>query len=162
MATHRRLFGVPIRFGQEFDGILLPAADLDVACPGHDEALARHARQFLDTKLAQSDSTMPGKVRKLVFALLPTGNCGAEQVARQLGIDRKTMHRHLAGHGQNYLTIVDGVRVDLVSRYVMNNERPLSEVAVLLGFSSLSAFSRWFSTRFGCSVSAWRRQQSAR
>jgi len=160
MATHRRVFGVPIRFGQEFDGILLPAVDLDVVCPGHDAALARHARQFLDTKLAQSDSTMPGKVRKLVFALLPTGNCGAEQVARQLGIDRKTMHRHLAGHGQNYLSIVDGVRVDLVSRYVSNNERPLSDVAALLGFSSLSAFSRWFSTRFGCSVSAWRRQQS--
>jgi AraC-like DNA-binding protein len=160
LATHRRLFGVPIRFRQEFDGILLDAADLDVASPGHDAALARHARQFLDTKLAQSDTTMPGKVRKLVFALLPTGQCGAEQVARQLGIDRKTMHRHLAGYGQNYLSIVDSVRVDLVSRYVRNNERPLSDVAVLLGFSSLSAFSRWFSTRFGCSVSAWRRQQS--
>ncbi|NUT15606.1 MAG: helix-turn-helix domain-containing protein, partial [Cupriavidus sp.] len=37
-----------------------------------------------------------------------------------------------------------------------NRERPLSEVAALLGFSSLSAFSRWFSGRFGRSVSAWR------
>jgi len=161
LATHRRVFGVPVRFHQDFDGILLPAADLDVATPARDTALARHAREFLDAKLAQSDSTMPDKVRKLVFALLPTGECGAEQVARQLGIDRKTMHRHLAGYGQNYLSILDGVRVDLVSRYVSNNERPLSDVAVLLGFSSLSAFSRWFSARFGCSVSAWRRQQPA-
>jgi len=160
MTTHRRLFGVQIRFHQEFDGILMDAADLDVTSPGHDAALAHHARQFLDTKLAQSDSTMPGKVRKQVFALLPTGNCSAEQIARQLGIDRKTMHRHLVCHGQTYLSIVDGVRVDLVSRYVGNNERPLSDVAVLLGFSSLSAFSRWFSTRYGCSVSAWRRQHS--
>jgi len=161
IATHRRLFGVPVRFRQEFDGILLAAADLDVASPVHDEAMGRHARQFLDTKLAQSDCAMPGKVRKLVFALLPTGNCGAEQVSRQLGIDRKTMHRHLTAYGENYLSIVDGVRVDLVSRYCRNNERPLSDVAVLLGFSSPSAFSRWFSARFGCNVSAWRRQQSA-
>ncbi|WP_211951078.1 AraC family transcriptional regulator [Cupriavidus yeoncheonensis] len=158
-ATHRRVFGVPVRFGQEFDGFLLAAADLDVAGSGQDTALARHAREFLDIKLAQSNSTMPDRVRKLVFALLPTGDCGAEQVARQLGIDRKTMHRHLAGYGQNYLSVVDGVRVELVSKYVGNNERPLSDVASLLGFSSPSAFSRWFSTRFGCSVSAWRRQQ---
>jgi AraC-like DNA-binding protein len=158
-ATHRRVFGVPVRFRQEFDGILLAAADLDVAVSGQDAALARHAREFLDIKLAQSASTMPDRVRKLVFALLPTGECGAEQVARQLGIDRKTMHRHLAGYGQNYLSVVDGVRVELVAKYVRNNERPLSDVASLLGFSSPSAFSRWFSTRFGCSVSVWRRQQ---
>ncbi|WP_029044646.1 AraC family transcriptional regulator [Cupriavidus sp. amp6] len=161
LATHRRLFGVPVRFRQDFDGILLPAADLDVAGATSDAALGRHAREFLDTKLAQSDSTMPDKVRKLVFALLPTGECGAEQVARQLGIDRKTMHRHLAGYGQNYMSVVDAVRVDLVTRYLKNNERALSDVAILVGFSSLSAFSRWFSTRFGCSVSAWRRQQAA-
>ncbi|KJK09620.1 AraC family transcriptional regulator [Burkholderiaceae bacterium 16] len=161
LATHRRLFGVPVRFRQDFDGILLSAADLDLVGPVYDAALARQARKFLDTKLAQSDSTMPGKVRKLVFALLPTGECGAEQVARKLGIDRKTMYRHLAGYGQTYLSIVDGVRVDLVARYAKNSERPLSDVAILLGFSSLSAFSRWFSTRFGCSVSTWRRQQSA-
>ncbi|UIF91524.1 AraC family transcriptional regulator [Cupriavidus sp. UYPR2.512] len=161
LATHRRLFGIPVRFRQDFNGILLSAADLDVAGPAYDAALARHAREFLDTKLAQSDSTMPDKVRKLVFALLPTGECGAEQVARQLGIDRKTMHRHLAGYGENYLSVVDAVRADLVSRYVANSERPLSDVATLLGFSSLSAFSRWFATRFGCSVTAWRRQQSA-
>ncbi|MGY2492899.1 AraC family transcriptional regulator [Cupriavidus sp. CP313] len=158
LATHRRVFGVPVRFRQEFDGILLPAADLDVAGPACDPALARQAREFLDTKLAQSDSTMPDKVRRLVFTLLPTGGCGAEQVARLLGIDRKTMHRHLTSYGQNYLSIVDEVRVDLVSRYVKNSERPLSEVAILVGFSSPSAFSRWFSARFGCNVSTWRRQ----
>ncbi|MEM5428526.1 AraC family transcriptional regulator [Cupriavidus oxalaticus] len=159
LATHRRLFGVPVRFRQDFDGILLSAKDLDVAGGASDAALGRHAREYLDTKLAQSDYTMPDKVRKLVFALLPTGECGAEQVARQLGIDRKTMHRHLASYGQNYLSVVDAVRVELVTRYLKHNERPLSDVAILMGFSSPSAFSRWFSTRFGCSVSAWRRQQ---
>jgi AraC-like DNA-binding protein len=160
LATHRRLFGVPVRFRQDFDGIVLSAADLDVPSPAYDSALARHAREFLDAKLAQSDATMPDKVRKLVFALLPTGECGVERVAQQLGVDRKTVHRHLASYGQNYSSIVDEVRVDLVSRYVRNSERALSEIAILLGFSSLSAFSRWFSKRFCCSVSSWRNKQS--
>jgi AraC-like DNA-binding protein len=102
---------------------------------------------------------MPDKVRKLVFALLPTGECAAERIAQQLGVHRKTLHRHLALHDIGYSSIVDGVRVDLVERYVENSRRPLSDVAVLLGFSSLSAFSRWFSGRFGCSVSTWRRER---
>jgi AraC-like DNA-binding protein len=90
---------------------------------------------------------------------LPTGECVAEKLAQQLGVDRKTLYRHLAHHNQTYSSIVDDVRVDLVNRYVVNRERPLSEVAILLGFSSLSAFSRWFSGRFGCSVTTWRREK---
>lgn len=159
LAMHQRLFGSSVRFNHEFDGIVLAAADLDAAIQSYDPLIARHARKFLDEKLAQSDVTMPDKVRKLVFASLPTGECVAEKLAHQLGVDRKTMYRHLAHHNQSYSSIVDAVRVDLVNRYVENRERPLSEVAILLGFSSLSAFSRWFSGRFGCSVSTLRREK---
>ncbi|MDT4847072.1 HTH-type transcriptional regulator VirS [compost metagenome] len=153
------MFGTSILFNQDFDGIVLTQADLDTTISSYDPILAWHARDFLNTKLAQSDVTMPDKVRKLVFALLPKGECVAERVAEQLGMDRKTVHRHLASHGQNYSAIVDAVRVDLVIQYVESRERPLSDVAALLGFSSLSAFSRWFSNRFGCSASTWRREK---
>ncbi|QJC82521.1 helix-turn-helix domain-containing protein [Pseudomonas umsongensis] len=159
LAMHRHVFGPSVRFNHEFDGIVLATTDLDAAIQSYDPLIARHAREFLDAKLAQSDVTMPDKVRKLVFALLPTGECVAAKLAQQLGVDRKTLYRHLAHHNQTYSSIVDDVRVDLVNRYVVNRERPLSEVAILLGFSSLSAFSRWFSGRFGCSVSAWRREK---
>ena len=48
------------------------------------------------------------------------------------------------------------MRAELVTRYIDNRERPLASVADLLGFSALSAFSRWFRSQFGCSVSEWR------
>jgi AraC-like DNA-binding protein len=99
---------------------------------------------------------MPDKVTKLVIALLPSGHCSVERIAQHLGVDRRTVHRHLEQYGDGYTSIVDSVRVELVMRYVASRERPLSEVATLLGFSSLSAFSRWFGGRFGCSVSTWR------
>ena len=51
---------------------------------------------------------------------------------------------------------IQGVRVELVTRYVENRDRSLASVAELLGFSALSAFSRWFRSQFGCSVSEWR------
>jgi AraC-like DNA-binding protein len=56
---------------------------------------------------------------------------------------------------------MDAVRSELVTRYIDNRERPLSETADLLGFSAQSAFSRWFRAKYGCSVSEWRAAQSA-
>ncbi|WP_454736025.1 AraC family transcriptional regulator [Cupriavidus necator] len=154
--THMRVFGMPVLFNQDFDGIVCRAADLDVPLPSYEPAMAHQVRRYLDTMLAQSDTSMPDKVRQLVIAMLPLGICSVERVAQQLGVDRRTVHHHLEQYGENYSRVVNAVRVDLATRYIENRERPLSEVATLLGFSSLSAFSRWFSGNFGCSVSQWR------
>ena len=56
---------------------------------------------------------------------------------------------------------MDSVRAELVTRYIDNRDRPLASVAELLGFSALSAFSRWFRSQFGCSVSEWRAGRGA-
>jgi AraC-like DNA-binding protein len=52
--------------------------------------------------------------------------------------------------------VLNGVRVQLARQYVGNQSRPLTQTAELLGFSALSAFSRWFREEFGTSATAWR------
>ena len=44
------------------------------------------------------------------------------------------------------------IRKELVTRHVTESERPLTEVAMLLGFSAPSAFSRWYQVQFGRSA----------
>jgi AraC-like DNA-binding protein len=44
----------------------------------------------------------------------------------------------------------------MVESLVGKRQRPLDEVAGMLGFSGLSTFSRWFRNRFGQSASEWR------
>ena len=41
-------------------------------------------------------------------------------------------------------------------RLVEDGNRPLKEIAGLLGFSAQSALARWFRGRFGCSITDWR------
>lgn len=156
VTTHARVFGVTPLFSQEFDGIVCRSADLDMALPSYDPRSAQEAYQYLDALLAQSDANMIDKVRQVVQTLLPLGVCSVERVAQQLGVDRRTIHNHLRAGGKTYSSLLVDVRGELARRYVANRERPLSEVAQLLGFSSLSAFSRWFRTQHGCSVSRWR------
>ncbi|CAD6537909.1 AraC family transcriptional regulator ligand-binding domain-containing protein [Paraburkholderia sabiae] len=159
---HARIFGAAVEFNQDFDGIVCLASELDAAIPAYDPVMAQQVRRYLDSMLLQSGATMPDKIRKLVVALLPSGACSNDRIAQHLGVDRRTVNRHLAAYGESYLSIVDSVRVEMVTRYVGSGNRPLSEVASLLGFSSLSAFSRWFGGRFGCSVSVWRRENRQR
>ncbi|WP_434665843.1 AraC family transcriptional regulator [Paraburkholderia sp. A3BS-1L] len=159
LATHRRIFRMPVDFKQDFNGIVLSRADLDTPISSYDPLLASHARVFLDAKLAQSNAGMAEKVTQLIFALLPVGECDSNQVAQKLGMHRKTLYRHLAEHGHTWSSLVDEVRAELVTRYVESDERPFTDVARLLGFSSLSAFSRWFTARYGCAPSSWRRSR---
>ena len=71
---------------------------------------------------------MTDKVRELVWLQLASGRCAVEQVAGQLGMDRRTLHRRLG---------------------FANRGRALGSIADMLEFSSFSAFSRWFHGRFG-------------
>lgn len=159
MATFSRVFGMPGTFNQDFDGIVCLSSDLDAPLPSYDPVMAQQVKHYLRTLLAQSTAaTMSDMVRKLVYALLPAGLCSVERVAQHLSVDRRTVHRRLGQEHTSYSEILAQAREDLVIRYLENRDRPLSEVAALLGFSSLSAFSRWFSGRFGRSVSAWRAQ----
>ncbi|RZL87525.1 MAG: helix-turn-helix domain-containing protein [Variovorax sp.] len=154
--THSRVFGMPVLFNQDFDGIVCRAAELEAPLVSYDPVMAREVRQHLDNLLAESDEAYPEKVRRLILALLPSGACSVEHVAEHLGVDRRTVHRRLSRHGESYYTIYNSVRVDLARRLATTGDRPLAEMADLLGFASASAFARWFGSNLGCTVSVWR------
>jgi len=106
-----------------------------------DLARATGVRAFAD--VAQ------GIVNWLVREMRPRGRCSVERVAHHLGVDRRTVHRHLARSGETFSSLVDDVRAELTESYLEGNKGRLTDVADLLGFSELSAFSRWHKRHFG-------------
>jgi AraC-like DNA-binding protein len=159
--VYRKFFGTDIKFNQDFNGIVCALRDIDAAVPAADAKMARHVQQYLDTLAARRNATMSASVRECIYMMLPSGLCSADSVAARLGVDRRTVHRHLAREGKTFSSLMDSVRAELVTRYIDNRDRPLASLAELLGFSALSAFSRWFRTQFGCSVSEWRVRTAA-
>lgn len=154
-STHRRLFGTAIRFEQDFAGIVCYTRDLDSPNRMADPLLRPYAQQLVEGLDARREATTLDRVRDLIQLLLPTGRCSVEQVARSLGVDRRTVHRHLSRSGESFSSILDKTRTDLAGRLVESRRHSLTEVAQLLGFSSLSNFSRWFRGEFGCSPRRW-------
>lgn len=156
-AAHVAFFGCRVLFRAGFNGIACRPADL-LARPrgGGDPGLARLARSALDGALASAQGPA-AVVRQLVLALLPGGGCTSQLVARQLGVDRRTLHRYLAAQGQTFSSLLLSLRRELVESHLAQGHLPLAECANLLGFSSQSAFAFWFRSQFGCSVTRWRR-----
>lgn len=160
VAAHEAFFGSRVLFRAGFNGIALRPADLSAHPQGGDPGLARVVRSVLDGALARAQGP-DVVVRQLVVALLPGGGCTAQQVARHLGVDRRTLHRHLASQGLNFSALLQAVRRDLVQAHLAHAQLPVAESAALLGFASPSAFAYWFRTQFGCSVTRWRQAQGA-
>ncbi|NMM83729.1 AraC family transcriptional regulator [Rhodococcus sp. SRB_17] len=155
-STHRRILGSAVDFDHEFTGIVFYASDLDATNQLSDELLRPYARQFLDSLPASTSSDTLSRTKELIEVLLPTGRCSAEHVARSLGFDRRTLHRHLAESELTFTGVLNSVRSALAERFVSNPRYSLTEVAVHLGFSTQGSFSRWFRNEFDVSPSAWR------
>jgi AraC-like DNA-binding protein len=153
---HRRFFGTRVRFSGDYDGIVCRAADLEKSIPTSDPVMARHLKKYFDSVLASARAEVSEAVRELVWVMLKSGSCSAERVAKNLGVDRRTISRRLANEGKSYSSILDAVRTDMATSLVGNGQRSLSEIARMLGFSGPSALSRWFRNRFGRTASQWR------
>ena len=155
-AAHRAFFGARVAFNQDFNGIVCAASDLHTQQRPADPGMARFARQYLDRAMSQQSQTARETVRQLIAALLPGGRCTAQSVARHLGLDRRTIHRHLLAENTTFSALLNDVRSELVVRQIQDSDLPIQEVAGLLGFSSHSAFAYWFRSHFGTSVTGWR------
>lgn len=143
MALHIAAFGRPPVFGQYIDAIVLRATDLDIAIPEADAGTAAQLLRYLEFVAGRRTTDFSAKVRQMIGVLLPAGRAQADLVARQLGIDRRTLHRRLARQGTSFSDILQRERREMAQAYIDAGDRSLTEIAELLGFSCLSAFSRW-------------------
>ena len=160
--VHNRVFGRHVEFGHDFNGIVFSKADLAMANPNADPAMARYARQMLEANsTAETHETSP-QVRELVLRLLASGRCTIAVIAQHLGVDRRTIHRRLASEDQSFSVIVDTVRRELAERYMNDRNRSLAEVSALLGFAAPSGFSRWYRRQFNDKASRKRARGSRR
>jgi AraC-like DNA-binding protein len=152
VSVHHRLFGYRVEFNAESNCIVCAKSDLDARNPSADPAMTRYAQQMLDASVKRQRPTLVEDVRRTTLLLLPSGRCTIEQVAEHLGVPCRTLQRGLSELGQSFSSMVNEIRRELATRHVIDTDRPLIEVALLLGFSAPSAFARWYHGQFGCSA----------
>jgi AraC-like DNA-binding protein len=148
-ARYERFFRCPVNFMQDVNGIGLRPSDLRQRLSGSAPALRRQVERYIRSINVGRSDTYVHNVTEVLAMALPRGEANADDIARYLGTTRRTLNRRLLRAGLNYSTVMEGVRRNLASQYLRGTDRPLSDIAGLVGFENLSSFSRWYRRSFG-------------
>jgi AraC-like DNA-binding protein len=159
---YRQLFGCPILFDAEFNGIVLDPADLDRANPRAEPALALHATMLIESVMAEEQRTLTQEVEYAILKLLPSGKVSIKAIPAALGMNLRTLQRGLDADGTSFTEILDRIRAQLANQHLANRRMRLTDIADLLGYSSLGAFTRWYGQTFGATPSSARKLLSGR
>jgi len=151
---YEEFFGCSVRYEAAVNTVTFPRQVVERYLPAHNLELARHQDEILQEFVRSlSDTSVSGRVRQAVINDLPSGKPSAADVARTLAISSRTLQRKLQQEGTSFEDVIEGVRKKLAQNYVQSGEYDLLEVAYLMGFSTLPAFSRAYKTWTGRSPS---------
>ena len=151
--VHRRLpqsseiekfFGCRIEFAANTDRIIFDKKAkqlrLVAADPHLNELLLHYCEQGLAYRRAR-EGPLQIAVENAIAPLLPHGKAQLGAVAQTLGVSSRTLARRLAAEGLSFGEILSQLRSDLATHYLSDPNLPISEIAWLLGYKSVSAFS---------------------
>jgi AraC-like DNA-binding protein len=142
----RTLLGCDVRFGTAADEIIFPKFVGTLPIVGADShlngLLVRYAEDALADRMAGEG--IRTRVEKAIAPLLPHGTAKACRIARELGMSRRTLARLLAAEGLTFSAILDQYRADLAKAYLAHRDLRISQVAWLLGYHEVSAFTHAF------------------
>lgn len=158
LQVYRRVFGCPLQFDSDFNGLVCLKADMDRPNARADAAMANFAQSFLDALPAGGQRSLLQDLRRSIYLLLPMGRASVEQIASGLGMNVRTLQRRLDEQGLSFSDLLGEVRRELAQRYVVHTQHPMGRVAEQLGYSNLSSFTRWFTAQFDCAPSVMRTQ----
>ncbi|KYF98843.1 hypothetical protein BE20_00450 [Sorangium cellulosum] len=154
-----RLLAAPLAFGADENAILFDAAFLDAPTLRSDPALGAVLRRHADELLARlpAEPGVRGALERHLLEALGRGVPDVAAAARALGMSARTLQRRLGDEGESYKSVLDEARRKLAIAHMRERGRTIAEVAFLLGFSEVSAFSRAFRRWTGHSPAAYRR-----
>ena len=156
---HEEFFGCEVSFGHRKLYLEAPVDVLQRPIRQPDPALQRVLARQADELLASSEEE-PGfllQVRGALTKAMRHGQPNQEFVAAQLNMSTRTLHRRLREHGFSFRTALTSTRTQLAKDHLQANQLTLAEIALLLGYSEQSAFSRAFASWTGVSPLAYRR-----
>ena len=159
-----QLFGANLHFVQATNCIEFPADVLRCRVNETDANLLRvliqHADGLLDR--IQNEEELADQVRLLILEQLDRGPGDAAGVARKLRMSVSTLKRRLKEAGLSYRELRDGVVRDLAQSGLTETQAPITEIALRVGYSELSAFDRAFSRLAGMTPRQYRATQTGK
>ncbi len=155
-----RFVGTKVEFGADTDEFSLNANARELplihADPYLNNLLLKSCEAAL-TDRKSNESELRTTVENAISSLLPRGRVVVDDIARSLGMSKRTLSRRLSDEGLNFTEVLQQLRRDLADRYLDDPKLHISKIAWLLGFNEVSAFTHAFKRWTGKTPSQIRR-----
>jgi AraC-like DNA-binding protein len=142
-----RFVGTKVEFGADRDEFALNVDAGELPLMHADSHLNDLLLKYCEAALADRRGDMSQlrtRVENAISSVLPHGKARVEDVARSLGMSKRTLARRLSDEGLNFTEILQQLRRDLAVRYLDDRRLHVSKIAWLLGFHEVSAFTHAF------------------
>lgn len=157
---YRDFFGGDVLFNAPTTRLEFDAVCLALPMRKADPALARLLDQQAEQVLQQV-SQVPAIVdawRRTLVPLIREGQTSLAALARAHHTSPRTLQRRLAEQGTSFQHLLDDTRRHLAEAHLKDARLDLAEIALLLGYSEQSAFTRAFRAWSGLPPAQWRKQ----
>lgn len=146
-------FTCPLTFGGAETIVRISAEALDLPLRSADPVMVRTMEAQADQLLAQlpHQNGVIEQVRKAIARHLHDGEPSIESVASRLHCATRTVQRRLAAAGSSFRVELATVRRQMADAHLRDSRLSIADVALLLGYSEHSAFSRSYKTWTGVS-----------
>lgn len=156
---YHRIFKCPIRFNAERFELKFDAKYLNQNIVMADYQLLNLLVDHAQLLLSQLPS-MPSYTQLVKRCLIDQSNGtfpSVHDIAKRLNISARTLQRYLKEEGSHFQAIRDEVRENF-ARHFLQNQVPIKEIASMLGYNGVSAFSRSFKRWTGESPGAFQEE----
>ncbi|MEX2476290.1 helix-turn-helix domain-containing protein [Marinobacter sp.] len=160
--AYERFFGCPVGWRDSHVRVRFPLAYMGIPMPRRDPTL----RALLDRQAQALLRALPGgseterQLQHVLLRLLADGEPTLARAARAMHMSPRTLQRRLASHHLSWQQWLDRSREQLARNYLGDGSLTLTDIALLLGFSEQSAFTRAYQRWTGTSPGRARRHIS--
>ncbi len=159
-SVYRLLFPGPVTFGAAQAALRFDANYLALPMRRDERALQLMLERALPLTVLQyrRDRLLVRRVRQMLRTG-PDRFRRAEELARQLHVSVRTLHRHIREEGASLQALKDEARRDLAVDLLYRSDRPVKQVAREVGFRNEKSFARAFREWTGKSPADYRRKR---
>jgi len=158
LLPYKTFFRAPIRFNSLENTLVFSKDCLQQNIPTADPLLQSHLLREADKQHTEQYTDLLRPLQQLLVHSLANKQITATDIARQLGIHERTLHRRLKSSGTSFSYELEQSRYAISQQLLTETKESLLDIALALGYSNVSAFSRAYKQWSGKAPGLWRKE----
>lgn len=155
---YKTVFDCPVKFDTSSIQLFFNASVLDEPLPHASPQSSRlYASLCKEKSIARTKGTVSAQIAQLIEGS-PASSPSMADIANLLHCSPRTLRRKLQAEGWQYQQLTDSIRMNRARKALADPLKPITEIAISLGYSDHSGFVRAFKKWTGVSPSEFRKK----